>query len=201
MRFLITLGLASLPVFAQDADFRKTAWGMTQAQVIAAEPARPAEIREAGGEVVLRYDAAQLGGLKGRLVYILAKNKLVRAKYIFDAEHSNQNDFIADYRAVEPVLMETYGKPANERAVWTDDSTQDEPKSYLDQDRASPSNILPSDKLVGFAVSLGHLKLYTQWQTPRTKILHALTGENYNITHQVEYLSVDLEAFEREVRK
>lgn len=201
MRFLITLGLVSLPVFAQDADFRKTAWGMTQAQVIAAEPARPAEIREAGGEVVLRYDAAQLGGLKGRLVYILAKNKLVRAKYIFDAEHSNQNDFIADYRAVEPVLMETYGKPANERAVWTDDSTQDEPKSYLDQDRASPSNILPSDKLVGFAVSLGHLKLYTQWQTPRTKILHALTGENYNITHQVEYLSVDLEAFEREVRK
>ena len=199
MRFLIAVGLLTLPVSAQD--FRRTTWGMNRTQVMAAEPVKPADVREAAGEVVVRYDSAQLGGLKGRLVYILAKNKLVRAKYIFDAGHANQNDFIADYRTVEPVLMESYGKPSDERAVWTDDSTQDEPKSYLDQDRASPANILPSDKLVGFAVSLGHLKLYTRWQTPRTKILHALTGENHTITHQVEYLSVDLEAFEREVRK
>ena len=85
--------------------------------------------------------------------------------------------------------------------AWADDSTQDEPKSYLDQDRATPANILPSDRLVGFAVSLGHLKLYTQWQAARTKILHALTGENHEITHQIEYRSVELESLENKTRQ
>jgi hypothetical protein len=35
--------------------------------------------------------------------------------------------------------------------------------------------------------------------TPRTKILHALTGENHHITHQIEYRSSELEAFENDV--
>jgi hypothetical protein len=30
------------------------------------------------------------------------------------------------------------------------------------------------------------LKLYTQWTAQGTTILHALTGEDYHITHQIE---------------
>ena len=212
-QLLVSVGLASFlaafPVLAQletkpsraGTDFRQTRWGMTQEQVLATESSRPSEVRRSSGEVIVQYDSIPLAGLDSRVIYIFANDKLVRAKYLFDVEHDNQNDFIADFRTVEPLLREKYGKPANERAIWADDSTQDEPKSYLDQDRATPANILPSDRLVGFAVSLGHLKLYTQWQTAGTKILHALTGENYQITHQIEYRSVELESLENKTRQ
>ena len=200
----LVLFLAPIPVLAQPAaatDFRQTRWGMTQKQVLATESSRPSEARRNSGEVIVQYDSIRLAGLDSRVIYIFADDKLVRAKYLFDVEHDNQNDFIADFRTVEPFLREKYGKPANERAIWADDSTQDEPKSYLDQDRATPANILPSDRLVGFAVSLGHLKLYTQWQAARTKVLHALTGENYQITHQIEYRSIELESLENKTRQ
>src|ERR1700730_8032194 len=142
-QLLVSAGLASfftsVPVLAQPgtepsktADFRQTRWGMTQEQGLATESSRPSEVRRSSGEVIVQYDSIRSAGLDSRVMYIFANDKLVRAKYLFDVEHDNQNDFIADFRTVEPLLREKYGKPANERAIWTDDSTQDEPKSYLD---------------------------------------------------------------------
>lgn len=173
---------------------------MTQAEVLATEAAQPSEIRESSGEIIVRYDSIQLGGLACRVVYIFADDKLVRAKYVFDAEHREPNDFIRDYRAIEPLLHDMYGKPVSERAFWSDDSLQDEPKSYLEQDRASATDILPSDQFAGPSIAAGHLKLYTRWRGDRTKISHGLTGENSRITHQIEFLSVELERLENDVR-
>jgi hypothetical protein len=172
---------------AGQADFRKAAWGMTPAQVLAPE-------------TIVRYDSIPLSRLAGRAVYIFAKDKLVRAKYLFDAEHGEGNDFIVDFKTIEPVLMEQYGKPAGSRALWLSDLFQEEPKPYRDRDRAAPSEILPSDRFVGLAISLGQRKLYTQWTAARTKILHGLTGQDRHITHQIEYLSVEFEGLENEVR-
>ncbi len=177
---------------AAQTDFRNATWGMTLAQVKTTEPSAPGSIIENGGEFVLIYDSARLGALRARVLYVFAKeDRLVRAKYLFEDQHADLNEFIRDYKKLEPLLAEKHGKPSLERAVWEDDSTQLEPKSYLDQDRASPANILPSDVNVGLAVSLGHLKLLTRWEAPRTQILHSLTGQDHQITHQVEYRSVD----------
>ncbi len=185
-------------------DFRKATWGMTRAQVLATETAQPSETRESTGEIIVRYDSIQMGGLACRVVYIFANDKLVRAKYVFDPEHSDPNDFIRDFRAIEPLLNDKYGKPVSERAFWSDDALQDEPKSYLEQDRASSTDILPSDKFAGPSISAGHLKLYTRWRGDRTKISHGLTGgltgEDSRITHQIEFLSVELERLENDVR-
>jgi hypothetical protein len=122
------------------------------------------------------------------------------AKYLFDVEHDEENDIIVDFKTIEPVPMELYGRPASRRAFWESDLYQQESKAYLDQDRAAPSEILPSDRFVGLAVSLGQLKLYTQWAVARTKILHGLTGQDRHISHKIEYLSVELEGLEKEVR-
>jgi hypothetical protein len=187
---------------APEPDFRKAIWGMTRAQVMATEPHRPAEVRQDNGEVVVRYDTSDPAGAGepgGRLIYIFADDKLVRAKYISNAEHTELNDFITDFSAVEPILQEKYGKPATERAVWDNDLYQQERLPYLDQDRARPSDILPSDQHAGLSVSLGYLRLYTQRANARTKVVHALTGENYRILHQIEYRGIDLEAFENRV--
>jgi hypothetical protein len=199
MRRLVLLGCFSV-LAAGQADFRKASWGMTQAQVLATEANKPSEIRQSDGELIVRYDSIQLSGLPGRAVYIFAKDKLVRAKYLFDVEHDEENDFIVDFKTIELVLMEQYGEPASSRAFGESDLCQQEPKSYLDQDRAAPSEILLSDRFVGLAVALGQLKLYTQWAASRTKILHGLTGQDHHITHQIEYLSVELEGLENETR-
>jgi len=185
-------------------DFRQATWGMIREQVQATEAANPREIRESNSEVLVRYDSLELGKLPCRVVYIFANDKLVRAKYVFDAEHGEPNDFIRDYRAIEPLLHEQYGNPASERAFWLDDSLQDEPKAYLDQDRASSIDILPSDPFAGPSILAGYLKLYTRWQGNRTKISHGLTGGSIGadsrITHQIEFLSVELEGLEDAVR-
>jgi hypothetical protein len=185
---------------ADQPDFRNATWGMTRAQVLATEAATPVEIRESSGEWIVRYESIELSKLRCRVVYIFAGDKLVRAKYVFDADHSDPNDFIRDFQTLEPLLKDKYGKPVNERAFWQDDSFQDEPKSYLEQDRASSTDILPSDKFAGLSISAGHLKLYTQWRGVRTKVSHGLTGANSRITHQIEFLSVELEEFEGQVR-
>jgi hypothetical protein len=198
------LGCGVFLAVGQASDFRQSNWGMTRAQVLATEAAKPSEIRESSGELIVRYDALKLGALPCRVIYIFAQDKLVRAKYVFDAEHNDPNDFIRDFRAIAPLLRGKYGQPVSERAFWSDDALQDEPKSYLEQDRASATDILPSDKLAGPSIAAGHLKLYTRWRGDRTKISHGLTGgsggEDSHITHQIEFLSVQLEKLESETR-
>jgi hypothetical protein len=193
IRLLVAIILTAYGISAQEPDFRKVTWGMTQAQVISAEAAQPAEVRESGGEVVVKYERGD------RLIYIFVSDKLVRAKYLPAAEHSELNEFIVDFNAAEAPLTEKFGKPGVDRAIWDNDAFQQERLPYLDQDRALASDILASDRHAGLSVSMGYLKLYTQRANARTKIVHALTGENQRIFHQIEYRSVDLEKLEQQV--
>lgn len=177
--------MAALPLAAETA-VRKASWGMTQEQVMTSEESKPASVREIGGETAIRYDSVQFGGLPCRLIYFFSDGKLARAKFLFAAQHGDFNEFIADYHAVEPLLREKYGKPGTERVVWDNPLFQTESQSYLERDRSIPSEIIPSDKFAGLEIALGHLKLYTQWTAQETTIVHALTGENHRITHQIE---------------
>jgi hypothetical protein len=196
--FLLAIGLASVTGFAQRAsDFRQATWGMTKAQVLASEAKRPSDVRQSNGETIVQYDAGKVAGLNATVLYIFAKDKLVRAKYLLNAQHDELNDFIADFHAVETLLKSAYGEPTLQKAVWEDDSLVEERKAYLDQDRATPESILPSDRNVGLAVSLGHLKLYTE-RGEVTRVLHAMTGADGHITHQIEYRSVESGALEDE---
>jgi len=168
-------------------DFRKTTWGMTPAQVMASESAKRHNVRISKPETIVQYDRVNFAGLSGRLLYMFADDKLVRAKFLFNAEHSDEDEFIGDFRMVEPFLLERYGKASSDRAIWENDETQQEPKSYLDQDRAAATGIFPSDKNVGLAVALGHLKLFTERASGHTKVVHAMTGSDHRVTHQVEF--------------
>ena len=188
--FAVSIGFAQGQAKPVEADFRGAVWGMTRAQVTATEAHRPVRVSQSGGEIVLQYDASKLGPLNGRPIYIFAHNQLVRAKFVVEEEHRDQNELIRNFHALETVLKEKYGKPNDERAIWEDDSTQDETKNYLDQDRATASSILPSDRFVGLAVALGHLRLYTIREDGRTRVLHVLAGRDHEITHQVEYRAV-----------
>ncbi|HLI86429.1 MAG TPA: hypothetical protein VKV17_21145 [Bryobacteraceae bacterium] len=198
MRFAAALALALVPgcLYGQSA-FRATSWGMNEEQVRAAEKSPPVSARTSKGELFLEFHSARLGPVAGRMIYIFAQNQLVRARFLPDADHADRNEYIRDFQTVEAELKQRYGKPVQDRTIWIDDSTQDEPKSYLEQDRATATGILPSDRHVGLAVLLGHLRLYTQRTQGPTEIWHTLWGEDRQITHQVEYQSVALRPLDR----
>ena len=167
--------------------FRSTAWGMTQTQVVASEQSKPSATLQADHEVVVRYDSVPFAGFPGQLLYFFADGKLVRAKHIVEIHHSDLNQSIGDFKKVDAVLHDTHGKPFETRNIWGDDADQEELLNYLEQDRATPADLLVSDRLLGQAIQRGHLKLYTVWMGNRTRILHGMAGEKGTVTHQIEY--------------
>ena len=183
VRSFALLPLITSTLAAQTSDFRNASWGMDRAQVVAKEGMPPSQIGERGGQIVLRYKSARLAGLDCRVVYIFAKDKLVRTKYVFQQEHDKKNDFLADFTVVDAFLMGTMARPTEQRVSWHNEAYKTEPQQY------------------GVAVSLGQLLYSTQWKGVRTVVTHALSGENGAITHEVEYVSVDLEPWEDQVTK
>ena len=75
----------------KENSFRNTQWGMTYQEVIGIETL---EITYEGEGFFVCSD--KLGDFTADVVYIFAKNILVRSKYIFSHEHSNKTDFISD---------------------------------------------------------------------------------------------------------
>ena len=147
---------------------------------------------QASDDSTLRYAVTDLAKSDASVVYGFANGKLVRALYIFAPEHANANDFVADFHEVTERLVARHKNPSCERALWLDDSLQNERIAYLQQDRALPSDILPSDVLMGLSIALGYLELYSTWDGSRTQILHMMTGKDHKIYHRVEYRSVEL---------
>jgi hypothetical protein len=183
VRFFAVLPMIASGLVAQTLDFRNTSWGMDRAQVVVTEGMPPNQTAERGGEVVLRYESARLAGIVCRVVYILARDKLVRTKYVFQQEHSDKNDFLSDFVRVDAFLIGMMESPTEQRVLWRNEVYKTEPQHY------------------GIAVSLGQLLYSTQWKGTRTIVTHALTGENGVITHEVEYASIDLESWEDQLTK
>jgi hypothetical protein len=185
---LLLLCSAAIAIAASpEPDFRQVRWGMSQAEVMSAEPGQPEAAQSADGETIMSYEGVKIGGLEARLIYVFAGGKLVRARYLFEKLHEDPDVYIADFRQVEPVLRELHGKPAVDRLFWEDDDYQAEPKSYLEQDRATPADLLPSDPFIGKTLAAGHLTFHVEWQNERTIILHGLAAVDGRVLHQVEY--------------
>jgi hypothetical protein len=163
---------------ASSFDFRKSNWGMSKAQVKSSE-----NITLVKEDVNLLAYSGNVSNLEVLVIYIFVEDKLVRTRYSFIEKHTNKNEYISDYSAIKVALTEKYGNPSLDKEYWLNDLYK---KDY-DQK--------------GFAISLGHLKYFSEWETTRTKITSALTGDNYEISHVTEYLSKELDAFEEKKKK
>jgi hypothetical protein len=199
MRTLLLFLVPALLWGERPPDVRKVNWGMTRAEVMAAESGSPTAADDAtlrypitDDDATLRYPVTDLAQAAAAIEYRFANGRLVRATYIFLPKHADANDFVADFHAVTAALIANHKKPSCEHARWLDDSLQAERLAYLEQDRALPSDVLPSDALAGLSIALGHLELYSTWNGPRTQILHTMVGADHRIAHRVEYRSVEL---------
>jgi hypothetical protein len=188
-RVVAVFVLVSAAIAAEGHDFRNADWGMTKDQVIASEKQSPSGEEKEDSQVLVRFDSPAGAEFVGQLIYIFIDARLVRAKYVAAAQHRELNDYIADFAAAEAKLAEKHGKVTADKAIWLSDAFQLERLPYLEQDRAHATDILPSDQNAGLSVAAGHLKMFTERLTARTRILHALSGENSAIVHQIEYQS------------
>jgi len=182
-KYIILLAVSILTAFAQTDtttapvfDFRQTNWGMSTAQVKSTEKNKPITDKNQ----MLVYEG-QVSGFDCWIGYIFLDDKLVRAKYLFIQEHSNKTDYIQDYKKIQNILTSKYGEPTADDVLWSNDLYKSDPQEW------------------GMAICIGHLKYYCKWETDATKILLALSGENYKIDFQTEYVSVaHKELIERE---
>lgn len=165
-------------VNAEASGFRSATWGMSKAEVRKTEESEP--VKE---DTNLLMYQDKLNGLDVFAIYVFVQDRLVRGKYGFTVEHSNENDFIQDFMRIKEALGTKYGKATSENVSWRNDLYRDDRDEW------------------GFAVSLGHLVYSSEWSTKDTEIFHILYGENYDITHVVEYTSKALKSLEEEEKQ
>ncbi len=160
---------------SSEAGFRRASWGDSLAQVKASEVGQAAQ--ETDVSVTYAVIIAQLNALAH---YIFVSDRLVRAKYIVTEEHSSPELFLQDFARLDDLLSQKYGGAHTRNDYWVDDLYQDDPTEW------------------GFAVSLGHLARYHQWNLPDITIVLALTGDNYVVNLQVEYSSAEFAPLEEQ---
>ena len=171
---MIALGVK--PIVDQ-LNFRQTKWGYTKEQVIQAESLE----LKANEDNILVYEG-KLSDLDADIAYLFIDDKLVRSKYIIKSEHNNKNDYVEDYLDLKKALAQKYGTPKQDDVIWHNKLYKNDAENY------------------GLAVSAGHLALYCSWKNQLTTITIALTGDNSNISLQVQYKSRRFQRSETRVK-
>lgn len=149
-------------------DFREADWGMTKEQV---EKLENSKKKSLSIDKILYL--GELGNLEVMIGYHFINNKLVKGQYIFDNKHTDSNQYILDYNKINDLLCSKYGDYASDRTVWNNDLFKNRPNDY------------------GMALSVGHLVYMAVWYTDKSKIFHAIGGDNHEISHGITYEDIN----------
>ncbi|MBL7473735.1 hypothetical protein [Robertkochia sediminum] len=175
--FVLTMTiLCSTLVNAQD--FRNTTWGMSRAEVIQAEGGEP----DMNTEQLVLYKTT-VAYMEAMVGYFFIKDTLCKASYIFNNDHTNQNEYVEDYERIQSILTDKYGRPEKSEEEWKVTNWKDNPG------------------FIGHALSQGDVVLYNVWSNEDVIIQQKLYGEDYNILHSVLYESKKFQQLIEEERR
>lgn len=155
--------------------FRRTRWGFSPTEV---QQSEQCELVKASEDGLLYKD--RLSRFPCLIAYIFARGRLVRSKYNLLIEHTQANEYVADYEHLLGILQKKYGPPADTQKQWTDTRYKKDEEAW------------------GRAILLGHLVMYDAWLTESTEISLMLRGEENRVFLEVEYSSRVLESLEEE---
>ena len=164
-----------------ETHFRSARWGMSKQQILRLE-GHPDQQANTNGLDIVQY-LQKILNMDCLIGYVFADNKLVKAKYSFLAKHGDKNQYIQDYSKIRDILVETYGKPLTDSAMWENNRYKDEPSNW------------------GQALSQGHLKYDSMWQDSETEIHLQLHGEIEKTFLVVEYAGLDYKDLAQKVTK
>ncbi len=154
-----------------DPDFREIKWGMTRDELLEIEGEPDGE-----NESIIAYYDMEAAGLSAALCYNLNDDGLIYGSmYSIDETHTNMTDYVDDYYTILAALIKKYGEPLEDEIIWKDDLYRDDPLDW------------------GMAVCVGHMSMFASWETETTKIYVVISGDNYDITTTIMYLSKKVE--------
>lgn len=133
-------------------------------------------------ECKLFYEAT-VNNLDVIILYSFIDNKLVSSSYYVTETHSNKTEFIYDYEELKDVLINKYGEPDFDDIIWFADLFKDNPEHW------------------GVAIATGDLAYQSVWENEKTLIFLSLQGDNYKISFNVVYKSIELKYLEEEKNK
>jgi hypothetical protein len=169
LAFMLCMVTQSTIAWGENYNFRYTNWGMSQEEVIGSEEKiDPVEKTEN----MVKYKT-QILGKNVELIYLFAQNKLIGSSYKLDENYLASQHFIRTYNKFKQALMEKYGRPDKETTNWLNNTYRTDRKKW------------------GLALSLGHTKYASLWNTKDTTIESSLQAENYYVLCAVEYKSAD----------
>lgn len=147
-------------------DFRKCQWGMSKAQVKNLEKSEL--LKEAKEGLVY---SGRVSSFPCFIAYFFAQDRLVRARYNITSRHEFPGGYLEQYGELQSILEKKYGLALRVEQKWWDDLHQDDEASW------------------GKAVALGHLALWSSWETDTSEISLMLRGEEQQIFLEIEYCS------------
>jgi len=129
-------------------------------------------------DAVLAYMDQKVAGKTSSIGYIFDENYgLYTITIQFSDTHTNNNDYIDDFEDVDAALLLVY--PVGEYTdfyYWKDDLFKDDASYY------------------GLAVASGQLIIGSLYTKGNADISHILVGDNYSITHAINYTASDYTA-------
>lgn len=162
-KYAFVLGLVKTD--SDKPHFRKSRWGDSMTQVISVEgkenftPDYPN----------LYSFKTSIAGLSCYAAFDFVDNKLVRGRYKFMEQYTNNHQHIKYYEKLVNLLTSKYGQPDSEETEYRDDT----PRVLKDKTRAA------------MALQTGYLTYYTRWSTLDTAILCTL----YSVDDEI-YMSI-----------
>jgi hypothetical protein len=175
---IIFMTVSMLSAQSDQKDFRKTTWGMNSSQIISSEGKQPKDQNTSGSLQCLVY-LDEIANLHCNVLYVIAYDKLVHGVYEITETHTNDTDYLSDYNKLKEALLNKYGKPVKDIIDWKDGLYKSDPPHW------------------GTAVAVGHMRMFSFWETPRTKITLALFGDNFKISLVIDYESKLLSFLEK----
>jgi len=165
------------------ADFRGATWGMSPDEVKSTEPGTPfVEGKASEPKMALGYKD-RIDTFNCHVAYTFIHGKLVSGMYIIKEEHTNQTDYLEDFKRLWVLLSEKYGKPIIDRTNWKNDLYKNDPSHWRT------------------AVAIGHMTKGSKWETPNTDIILSLHGDNFKIGLVITYTSKEFKYLDEELKK
>lgn len=155
-------------------DFRKVRWGMSPAQVEAAE-------KKDGLVPLFRRDnmtvyETTINGEKFNLGYEFVNDKLAKAGYILNENFINANNYVKTFEGLKKLLVENYGNPLTDETTWSNDFLKNKPD------------------MIGNAYAAGSVESVVVWETEKTKLGLEFFGERMKVKINVVYFSKMLDS-------
>ena len=162
VRSIVLLFMLSCSAHADD--FRGYDWGTPYQQILKNELAPTV----GKNQNMLLY-ADSIIGIDMALAYVFVNGQLSIGSYSSRENYANDNHHVRDYHALQGLLSEKYGEPVEVKEQWGNELYRDRPDQY------------------GRAISVGHLILYSEWITDRTKVTLGCHGEKFDVSLAITY--------------